>query len=99
MNKRSLKQKPKGKYRRECLQLPEFMGMRSIVETVNSVLKRTQIYCLKSKKSYMKRREFGWNIILYNIRRKIKVSSLKSNQTFIFYQIEIYSIRTEPNIL
>jgi len=59
MDKRSLKQNPKGKYRRECLKLPEFMGMRSIVETVNSVLKRTQIYCLKSKKSYMKKENLG----------------------------------------
>ena len=42
----------------------------------------------------MKQREFGWHIILYNIKRKIIVSS-KNNQTFIFYQIEIYSIRTE----
>lgn len=41
-NKRSFKnKKPKGKYRRECLNLPEFIGMRSINETINSVLKRT----------------------------------------------------------
>ena len=95
-NKRSLKQKPKGKYRRECLDLPDFMGMRSLNETVNSVLKRTQIFALRSKKCFMKKREFGWHIILYNIKRKIKVSSLKNSQTFIFFQIEIYSIRTEP---
>ena len=95
-DKRSLQQKPKGKYRRECLKLPEFMGMRSINETVNSVLKRTQIHFLRSKKDFMKKREFGWNIVLYNIKRKIKVSS-KNNQNFIFFKIKIYSIRTEPN--
>jgi hypothetical protein len=71
------------------------MGMRSINETVNSVLKRTQIHFLRSRKSFMKKREFGWQIILYNIKRKIRVSS-ENNQTFIFYQIEIYSIRTKP---
>ena len=70
MDKRGYKnQKPKGKYRRECLNLPDFMGMRSINETINSVLKRKQIHFLRSKKSYMKKREFGWHIILYNIRR------------------------------
>ena len=74
-NKRSFKnKKPKGKHRRECLELPEFFGMRWINETVNSVLKRTQIHSLKSKKCFMKQREFGWHIILYNIKRKIKVS-------------------------
>ena len=95
MDKRGFsRQKPKGKYRRECLELPEFYGMRWINETVNSVLKRTQINSLRSKKCFMKQREFGWHIILYNIKRNIIISS-KNNQTFIFYQIEIYSIRTE----
>ena len=89
-NKRSLKLKPKGKYRRGCLELPEFMGQRSLVETVNSILKRTQINSLRSKKLYMKQREFGWHVILYNIKRKIKVSSLKINQTFIFLDLKIY---------
>ena len=88
-NKRSLKQKPKGKYRRQCIILPDFMGMRSINETVNSVLKRTQIHSLRSKKHFMREREFAWQIVLYNIKRKIKVSS-GNNQTFIFWLIRIY---------
>ena len=95
-NKKSLKQRPKGFYRRQCVDLPDFIGMRSINETVNSVLKRTQIHFLRSKKSFMKQREFGWNVILYNIKRTIKISSLGTNQTFIFFKIEINSIRTEP---
>ena len=50
MDKRGYKnQKPKGKYRRQCVELPEFYGMRWINETVNSVLKRTQINSLRSK--------------------------------------------------
>ena len=90
-NKRSSKnKKPKGKYRRECVNLPEFFGMRWMNETINSVLKRTQIHALKSRKSYMKKREFGWHVILYNIKRKIKVSSNGEKQTFIFWLIEIY---------
>src|SRR3989338_4783631 len=90
-DKRSLKEKPKGKHRRECVDLPEFYGMRWINETINSVLKRTQIHFLRSKKSYMKKREFGWHVILYNIKRKIKLSS-GNVQSFIFFKIEIYSI-------
>ncbi|HLC86090.1 MAG TPA: hypothetical protein VJG30_02310, partial [Candidatus Nanoarchaeia archaeon] len=88
--------KPKGKYRRECLILPEFKGMRSINETVNSVLKRTQIPSLKSKKSYTKKREFGWNIILYNIKRKIKITPQKISQTFFYLTSLIYPFRTKP---
>ena len=90
-NKKSLKGKrPKGIYRRQCVKLPEFKGMRWISETVNSVLKRTQIHFLRSKKSFMKKREFGWQIILYNIKRKIKVSKDSEVQTFIFFEIRIY---------
>src|SRR3989338_3763586 len=45
MDKRGYKnKKPKGKYRRQCVKLPEFYGMRWINETVNSNLKRTQIH-------------------------------------------------------
>ena len=90
MNKRSSRKKfPKGKYRRECVKLPEYFGMRWINETVNSNLKRTQIHSLKSKKVFMKKREFGWHVILYNLKRKIKVSQ-NEQQTFIFWLIEIY---------
>ena len=97
-NKRSSKNKnPKGKYRRECVNLPDFFGMRWINETVNSVLKRTQIHSLKSKKSFMKKREFGWHVILYNIKRKIKVSSNGETQTFIFWLIEIYVFPDRAN--
>ena len=82
------RKKPKGKYRRECIELPKFFGMRWINETINSVLKRTQIHALKSKKSYMKQREFGWHMILYNIKRKIKITKERETQTF-FYLIII----------
>ena len=93
-NKRSLKEKPKGKYRRQCIVMPKFKGMRSINETVNSVLKRTQINYLRNKNKIMREKEFGWQIVYYNLKRIMKISS-KNNQTFFIYQIEIYSIRTE----
>lgn len=96
MNKRAFKDKrPSGKYRRQCIVMPEFKGMRSINETVNSVLKRTQIHSLRSKKHFMREREFGWQIIYYNIKKILKISG-NNNQTFFIFQIEIYSIRTEP---
>ncbi len=60
MDKRGFKNKrSKRKYLRQCVELPEFYGMRWINETVNSVLKRTQINLLRSKKCFMKQREFG----------------------------------------
>jgi len=94
-DKRSLKEKPEGKYRRQCVELPEFYGMRWINETINSVLKRTQIYYLRSKKPDMKKKEFGWNVILYNIKRKIKLSGGKEIQTFFCLIIIICPFRTE----
>ena len=90
MSKLGLKRKkPKGEYRRECINLPDFYGMRWINETVNSVLKRTQINSLRSKKSFMKKREFGWHVILYNIKRRIKISSKGKTQTF-FVQVYLF---------
>jgi len=90
MNKKALRsKKPKGFYRRKCVNPPDFAGMRSIVETVNSVLKRTQIHSLRSKMHFMREREFAWNIVLYNIKRRIKISSGKSSQTF-FIQVYLF---------
>ena len=96
MSKKALRSKrPKGKYRRQCINLPEFMGMRSINETVNSVLKRTQIHYLRSKTHFMREREFGWNIVLYNIKRRIKISCCEVNQTFFCLVIALCPFRTE----
>ncbi len=81
-NKRSLKEKPKGKYRRECMEIPSYYNMRNINETVNSVLKRTQIHFLRSKKDQMKEKEFGWQVVWYNLKRKIMISFRNEGQTF-----------------
>lgn len=91
-NRRSLKQKPKGKYRRECVTLPDFMGQRSIIESINYSLKKKQIIALSSKKKYMKQREFGWHVILYNIRMNLKNSDSSSQKSlnFFIFQIRIY---------
>ena len=90
----SKNKRPKGFYRRKCVELPEFYGMRWINETVNSVLKRTQIHYLRSKKHFMREREFGWNVVLYNIKRIIKISS-KGVQTFFYLIIIFCPFRTE----
>ena len=72
MNKRSLLKRPKGKYRRQCVNLPDFMGQRSIIEAINAVLKRRFLNSLRSKKDYMKKREFAWTMIVYNLDRKLR---------------------------
>jgi len=60
MDKRGFKnKKPRGIYRRKCMKLPEFMGQRSIVESVNFSLKKKQITALSCKKEYLKKREFA----------------------------------------
>jgi len=83
MDKRGYKdQKPKGFYRRKCLEEPKDYNMRNINETVNSVLKRTQIHFLRSKKDSMKEKEFGWQVVWYNLKRKIKFSFGNEGQTF-----------------
>lgn len=95
MNKRAFSnQRPKGFYRRQCIKMPEFKGMRSINETVNSVLKGTQITSLRSKKHFMRERELGWQIIFYNIKRTIKLSSEEKSQTFFCLIIILCPIRT-----
>jgi len=67
---------------------------RVIVESVFSSLKRKQNLKLRSKLSYMKKREMSWHILYYNIRRNI-VFDEKTNQkvlTFYFFILEIYVI-------
>ena len=88
--RKSSRKIPKGFYRRKCVKLPSFMGQRSIVEAVNSSLKQKQIQSLKSKKVFMKQREFGWHIVWYNLRMNLKNSPKKDLDFFIF-QIRIYA--------
>ena len=69
--RKSSRKFPRGWFRRQCLELPDFMGKRSIVECINAVLKRRFINNLRSKKSYMKKREFAWSMIVYNLTIRI----------------------------
>jgi len=93
--RKSTRKRPKGRFRRKCVELPDFMGQRSIVENVNFVLKGRRITSLSSKKVFMKQREFGWHIILYNLVKIVEEKSGVSNETqssFFILQIQIYVI-------
>lgn len=72
MNKNSNKKYPTGWFRKKCLELPDFMGQRSIIECINAVIKRRFINYLRSKKSNMKKREFAWIMIVYNLTKKLE---------------------------
>src|SRR3989338_5020076 len=67
---------------------------RVIVESVFSSLKRKQILKLRSRRGYMKKREMGWHILYYNIRRNIIFDEASHQKilTFYFFKIEIYLI-------
>jgi len=64
---------------------------RVIVECVFSSLKRKQNLKLRSRLSYMKKREMGWHILFYNIRRNIEFDgiNLKENLAFFILIFEI----------
>jgi len=84
-DKRSNKKFPKGWFRKQCLTLPDFMGKRSIVEAVNSVLKKKYLLSLKSKKGFMKKREFAWTMIVYNLDLVIKEKDKNKQVSLSFF--------------
>jgi len=67
---------------------------RVIVESIFSSLKRKQGLKLRSRLSYMKKREMSWHILFYNIRRNVVFdgTEVKESLTFYFFKIEIYFI-------
>lgn len=67
---------------------------RVIVECVFSSLKRKQQLKLRSRLSHMKKREMGWHILYYNLRRNISFTGLniKENLSFFILQIWVYVI-------
>jgi len=78
----SKNKRPGGFYRRKCIEIPEDYNMRNINETVNSVIKRTQMPFMRSKKDSRKEKEFGWQVVWYNLKRKIVFSLGNEGQTF-----------------
>lgn len=69
---------------------------RVIVECVISSLKRKQSLKLRSRLSYMKKREMGWHILFYNIRRNIEFDGKKFEENLSFF-ILIFEIWVTPD--
>lgn len=63
---------------------------RVIVECVFSSLKRKQQLKLRSRLPYMKKREMGWHILFYNIRRNIEFNGkvVKEDSAFFIFIIK-----------
>jgi hypothetical protein len=60
--------KIRGLHRRRCSQGLEEYHQRNIVESINFSLK-SRFRSLRSKLHYMKKREFGWKIITYDLEK------------------------------
>jgi hypothetical protein len=83
--KNSTRKLPRGGFRQSCLELPNFMGQRSIIECINAVLKRRFLNCLKSKKSIMKKREFAWVMIVYNLTKRLEKEGFEQIKVDTFF--------------
>ena len=59
------------RFHKQYYENEEIYSLRNNVESVFSSLKRVQRLKLRSKRSFMKKREMGWHIVWYNIRKKI----------------------------
>ena len=70
----------------------EIYRRRVIVECVISSLKRKQGLRLRSRLSHMKKREMGWHVLFYNIRRNIEFNGvqIKENLSFFIFILEFY---------
>lgn len=74
----------------------EFYRRRVIVECVFSSLKRKQHLLLRSKLSHMKKREMGWHILFYNIRRNLEFDGSEAKESLAFF-ILIFEIYLTPD--
>ena len=57
----------------------DLYSLRNNVEGTFSSLKRVQSLKLRSKRGFMKKREMGWQIVWYNIRKKLSCASFLFN--------------------
>lgn len=67
--RKSSRKRPRGRFRRKCVERHWQYGQRNIIESTFHALKKTRVSALKSKKNFMKKREMGWNIFVYNLKR------------------------------
>ena len=66
--RKSPRERPRGKNRRRCARGHEQYHQRNIVESINFSLK-SRFRSLRSKKHWMKKREFAWKLITYNLEK------------------------------
>ena len=78
--------KPSGKHRQRCSQGHSKYFQRNIVESINFSLK-SRFRSLRSKLHYMKKREFAWQMITYNLE---KLSQVAKNLFYLVWQIIIW---------
>jgi transposase-like protein len=65
--RKSSRKKPKGFYRKKCIEKDPEYNRRCRVESVFNALKHRRIHALRSKKPHMKKREIAWHILIYNL--------------------------------
>jgi len=69
--RKSARTRPRGRHRRRCACGHKHYHQRNIVESINFSLK-SRFRSLRSKKHHMKKREFGWKLLTYNLERLSK---------------------------
>jgi len=63
----------------------EIYSLRNNVESVFSSLKRVQRLKIRSRKAHMKKKEMGWQIVWYNIRKKLSLCTIFIMKIIYFY--------------
>ncbi len=63
------------KFHKQYLENKEIYSLRNNVESVFSSLKRVQGLKIRSRKAHMKKKEMGWHILWYNLRKKLSYAS------------------------
>jgi hypothetical protein len=76
--------KPKGKNRRRCTKGNFYYFKRNLVESVNFSLK-SRFSFLRSKLHFMKKREFMWRVITYNLERLSNCANMIFKIIFQFF--------------
>lgn len=76
------------KFHKQYEENKEFYSLRNNVESVFSSLKRVQGLKIRAKKGFMKKREMGWQIIWYNLRKKLSLHIIFCKKIIDFYLIK-----------
>jgi len=74
--RKSTRKRPKGWFRRRCVEKDPEYSMRNIVENTFKVFKQVRVSALRSKKAVMKKREIAWHVIIYNLEKINKAAAL-----------------------